>query len=69
VSGVACVIPAFDAAATLERVVRGLRASLPQALLIAVDDGSADATHDVAATCCDRCAQASTSRMRSARTP
>jgi len=54
VSVVACIIPAYDAEATLESVVRGLRASLPDALLIAVDDGSADATHDVAASCCDR---------------
>jgi glycosyltransferase involved in cell wall biosynthesis len=54
VSLVACVIPAYDAAATLASVVRALRASLPQALLIAVDDGSADGTHDVAAACCDR---------------
>jgi glycosyltransferase involved in cell wall biosynthesis len=51
---VACVIPAYDAAATLEGVVRGLRAALPDALVIAVDDGSSDATHDVAAACCDR---------------
>ena len=51
---IACVIPAYNAAATLEAVVRGLRAALPDALLIAVDDGSADATHDVAAACCDR---------------
>ena len=51
---VACIIPAYDAEATLESVVRGLRASLPDALLIAVDDGSADATHDVATSCCDR---------------
>jgi glycosyltransferase involved in cell wall biosynthesis len=54
VSLVACVIPAYDAAATLADVVRGLRASLPDALLIVVDDGSADGTHDVASACCDR---------------
>lgn len=53
-SAVACVIPAYEAAATLGLVVRGLRASLPDALLIAVDDGSGDGTHDVAAACCDR---------------
>ena len=41
---VACVIPAYEAAATLESVVRGLRAALPDAILIVVDDGSADAT-------------------------
>lgn len=53
-SAVACVIPAYDAAATLAGVVRGIRASLPNALLIVVDDGSADGTHDVALGCCDR---------------
>jgi glycosyltransferase involved in cell wall biosynthesis len=54
VSDVACIIPAYDAAETLERVVRGLRAALPHAMMVAVDDGSRDATHDVAASCCDR---------------
>jgi glycosyltransferase involved in cell wall biosynthesis len=54
VSVVACVIPAYDAAATLAGVVRGLRTALPDALLIAVDDGSSDGTHGVAAACCDR---------------
>ena len=34
--------------------MRGLRVALPAALLIAVDDGSADATHEVATACCDR---------------
>ena len=51
---VACVIPAYDAAATLEAVVSGLRVALPDAILIVVDDGSSDATHDVASACCDR---------------
>jgi glycosyltransferase involved in cell wall biosynthesis len=66
VSVVACVIPAYDAAATLENVVRGLRASLPDALLIAVDDGSADATHDVAAACCDRVVRLRSNRGKGA---
>ena len=48
------MIPAYDAAATLEAVVSGLRVALPDALLIVVDDGSSDATHDVASACCDR---------------
>jgi glycosyltransferase involved in cell wall biosynthesis len=54
VSLVACVIPAYDAAETLAGVARGLRASLPGAQLIVVDDGSADDTHGVAIACCDR---------------
>jgi len=63
---VACVIPAYDAAATLGGVVRGLRAALPGALLIAVDDGSVDETHDVAAACCDRAVRFSTNRGKGA---
>ena len=53
-STVACVIPAFDAASTIEAVACGLRAALPDAMLIAVDDGSWDHTYDVAQGCCDR---------------
>lgn len=51
---VACVIPAFDAAGTIASVAGGLRASLPDAMLIAVDDGSSDHTYDVAQGICDR---------------
>jgi glycosyltransferase involved in cell wall biosynthesis len=48
------VIPAFDAASTIESVALGLRASLPHAMLIVVDDGSSDHTYDVAQGSCDR---------------
>ncbi|MEP7065140.1 MAG: glycosyltransferase family 2 protein [Gemmatimonadota bacterium] len=65
-SVVACVIPAYEAASTLERVVHGLRISLPHALLIAVDDGSRDATRDVAAACCDRVLRLDTNRGKGA---
>jgi glycosyltransferase involved in cell wall biosynthesis len=54
VSSIACVIPAFDAASTIESVALGLRASLPDAMLIVVDDGSSDHTYDVAQGSCDR---------------
>ncbi|MDQ2930813.1 MAG: glycosyltransferase family 2 protein [Gemmatimonadota bacterium] len=53
-SDVACVIPAYDAAGTLASVASGLRASLPNAMLIVVDDGSSDHTYDVAQVSCDR---------------
>ncbi len=53
-SDVVCVIPAYDAELTLAGVVQGLRAALPRAMLIAVDDGSRDATYVVAGACCDR---------------
>lgn len=42
------VIPARDAAATVGAVVRGLRQSLPSASVLVVDDGSVDATGEVA---------------------
>ena len=49
----AFVIPALDAASSLASVVAGLRVSVPNALLICVDDGSSDDTHRVAGQCCD----------------
>lgn len=51
---VACVIPAFNAAAPLPRVIAGLRDALPEAILIGVDDGSSDRTAAVIASRCDR---------------
>jgi glycosyltransferase involved in cell wall biosynthesis len=42
--GVACVIPAYDAAATVGAVVAGVRRVLPHAALLVVDDGSTDGT-------------------------
>ena len=50
---VAVVIPAYQAAATLGAVVDGLRRSLADALVVAVDDGSIDDTHSVASQVCD----------------
>src|ERR1700728_3152560 len=48
VQRVACVIPAYDAAHTLASVIRGLRAAVPDAVTIVVDDGSRDGTEAVA---------------------
>jgi glycosyltransferase involved in cell wall biosynthesis len=50
---IACVIPAYDAAATVPAVVAGLRASLPHATIVGVDDGSRDDTGAVLASLCD----------------
>ncbi len=50
---VACVIPALDAGETLGALVGRLRAVLPRALVVVVDDGSRDATSTVARGCCD----------------
>jgi glycosyltransferase involved in cell wall biosynthesis len=44
---VACVVPAYNAARRVAGVIDGLRAALPGALVIAVDDGSTDDTRDV----------------------
>jgi glycosyltransferase involved in cell wall biosynthesis len=52
-AAVACVIPALDAAGSLGAVVRGLRVSVPEAVLIGVDDGSTDATRRIIADTCD----------------
>ena len=45
---VACVIPALNAAPTLASVIAGVRAAVPSVYVIAVDDGSTDATGEVA---------------------
>jgi len=66
VTGIACVIPAYNAASTLAAVARGLRASLPGVLLIAVDDGSSDPTHAVALASCDRVVRHSANRGKGA---
>lgn len=50
---VACVIPAYQAAATIESVVRGLRTGVPDAAVIVVSDGSTDATLAAARGCAD----------------
>ena len=52
-ASVSCVIPALDAAATLGQVVARLRDALPHVTIVAVDDGSADSTSDVARVSCD----------------
>lgn len=51
--GVVCVIPAYQAAATVESVVRGLRAAVPGVAVIVVSDGSTDATLAAARGCAD----------------
>jgi glycosyltransferase involved in cell wall biosynthesis len=42
------VVPAFDEAQSVGEVVRGIRAAVPEARVIVVDDGSRDATARVA---------------------
>ena len=52
-TGVVCVIPAFNAAPTLRGVIDGLRASLPGAAIVGIDDGSTDATASIMRDSCD----------------
>ncbi len=51
---VACIVPALNAANTVAAVLDGLRAALPHAMLIGVNDGSADATGQVLKQGCDQ---------------
>ena len=53
IAPVACVVPALDASRSLPNVMRGLRAALPHATLIVVDDGSTDDTGAVARSWAD----------------
>ena len=48
-----CVIPAYNAAASLARVIADVRCSLPQARILVIDDGSEDETRRVAAAHAD----------------
>lgn len=50
---VVCVIPALNAQATLADVCHGLRRAVPRAAVLVVDDGSTDATSDVARASAD----------------
>lgn len=63
---VACVIPALDAAATLARVVAGIRGAVSGAVVVVVDDGSRDATAVVAAACADRAIRFASNRGKGA---
>ena len=51
---VTCVIPAFNAAATVASVAGGLRRALPNAVLLGIDDGSTDGTGAILHLVCDR---------------
>lgn len=51
---VVCVIPALNAAPTVGGVVDVLRAAVPGAIVVGVNDGSTDDTRDVLERACDR---------------
>jgi dolichol-phosphate mannosyltransferase len=50
-SRVCVMLPTFDEAGTIEEVLRRLRAALPEATLLVIDDGSPDGTADIAERC------------------
>lgn len=52
-TAVVCIIPALNAAPTLRGVIDGLRASLPGASIVGIDDGSTDATASIMREGCD----------------
>ena len=47
------VIPALNAASTVPAVIDGVRAALPHALVVGIDDGSHDSTGEVLRARCD----------------
>jgi glycosyltransferase involved in cell wall biosynthesis len=51
---VVVVMPAFNAEKTLSPVVRGLRTYLPDALILGINDGSADGTGALLRSVCDQ---------------
>ena len=53
-SEIVCVIPAYNAESTVGAVIAGLRASLPNAAIVGVDDGSTDDTGRALRAGCDR---------------
>lgn len=50
---IGCIVPALDAEPTIATVINGIRDALPDAFVVAVDDGSRDATSRVARSCAD----------------
>ena len=48
------VVPALDAAPTVAAIGREVRGQLPDAIVVGVDDGSADGTRAAVAATCDR---------------
>jgi glycosyltransferase involved in cell wall biosynthesis len=51
---VVCVVPAYNADASVEAVVKGLKLHMPRALVLGVDDGSTDNTRAVLKRTCDQ---------------
>lgn len=50
---VVCIIPAYNAEASVHNVARGIKRVLPRALVLGVDDGSTDGTRSLLKAACD----------------
>lgn len=51
---VVCIVPAYNADASVEAVVKGIKLHLPRALVLGVDDGSTDGTRGILQRTCDQ---------------
>lgn len=51
---VVCIVPAYNADASVEAVVKGIKLHLPRALVLGVDDGSTDGTRAILQRTCDQ---------------
>jgi glycosyltransferase involved in cell wall biosynthesis len=51
---VVCIVPAYNADASVEAVVKGVKMHLPRALVLGVDDGSVDGTRAILKRTCDQ---------------
>ncbi len=51
---VVCIVPAYNAEASVEAVVKGVKMHLPRALVLGVDDGSTDGTLAILQRTCDQ---------------
>lgn len=65
-SRVACVVPAYQVVGDITAVLRGIRAAVPDAQLIVVDDGSTDGTAAAAVSCADLVVRHSSNRGKGA---
>lgn len=65
-SRVACVVPAYQVAGDITAVLRGIRAAVPDAQLIVVDDGSTDGTAGAAVSLADLVVRHSSNRGKGA---
>ena len=52
-TGVVCIIPTLNAGGSVGQVIAGLRAALPGAIIVGIDDGSTDDSGEILRARCD----------------